>query len=252
MNKTTLIIDVDLNKLMAAVGALRVIQRRAPGPYRLVGIGGGAVLVALLLSGRNEDLEECLQNLNYSDHGLLHPDKLRNWLKFQAKPIPLNDLNNHFFIATNLIDGHPVFLPHDALKWNLADIDMIDAAVYAARPPWLVDETRYFICDGRLCDHETIELLSAERTIRIFSEIDPSTPLHGLGTSSFSASVQAGQHAQAMRSKLSYKVSSRLWNEMIVIHTEICPTQSRLSAPELARLYQKGATAAREWFAEDI
>jgi hypothetical protein len=249
METTTLIIDADLNKLMAAAGALRVVQRNTPGPYRLVGIGGGTVLVALLLSGHNETLEKRLRTLNNSDHGLRHPSALQNWLKSHVLPIPLNELDNNFLIGTNLKIGHPIIFPNDALKWDLSEINLIDAIVFAARPPWLVDETYYFICDGRLCNHEAIEMLSTDTTIHIFTEIDPSTPLHGLGAADFQASIQAGQHAQALRNRLSHRVKSALWDQMIVIHTDICPTQPRLSPAELEKLQQTGVDAARKWYA---
>jgi hypothetical protein len=252
MPKTTLIIDTDLNKLMAAVGALRIVQQNTPGPYRLVGIGGGAVLVALLLSGHNADLEAHIKALNFSAHGLLTPSALSCWLKAHVMDATLGDLGNNFMLATNLENGHPIILPYDGLKWDLPDISLADATNYAARPPWLVDRIRYFICDGRLCNHETLELLSADDTIRIFTEIDPSTPLHGLGTARLSTSIQAGQHAQAIRNKSSDSLPRKVWDEMIVVHTDICPTKPRLTKEEHQDLYGKGIDAANKWYSDGV
>lgn len=252
MPTTTLIIDADLNKLIAALGALRVIQQKTPGPYRLVGIGGGAVLVALLLSGHDEDLEQILNRFNGSAHGLLHPDALATWLKPHVADAPLDSFGNNFMLAANLQNGHPIILPFDGMTWGLPDISLIDATTLSARPPWLNDTKHYFICDGRLCSHDTLELLSAKTTIRIFTEVDPSTALHGIGTENRTTCTQTGQHAQAIRNKSSDMAPRHVWDEMIVIHTEICPTQPRLTLDQFEDLYRRGTDAAKKWYAEGV
>jgi predicted acylesterase/phospholipase RssA len=252
MKKTTLIIDCDLNKLMAAIGAYRGVLSHTRSPQRLIGIGGGAVLVALITSGQKERLEKLAVALNEAGHGLMHPETLPKWLSSVLGSIPADEaLTGNLLIAADLSNGQPVIFPHDVTRLGRPNISLANAATVAARPPWHLSRFTDLICDGRLCNTDVLKLQSSNTNIRIFTEIDRSTPLHGLESAIDGTAVLAGQYAQMIRNKSSEYLPSSFWEEMIIIHTDICPTRATLDSTQLDMLFKEGRIAAEEFFTEN-